>query len=458
MPVSSVEFGGFWTDQWVRVDDRRYAIGDRVEGRYGFELDTKLSIRLFDILLALAIARLSDPDPDGGWVSADELAAIIDNQLRPHASGTHQELERRTSAHPARRRKTRSPAPSANATGHFLSRILRGYCRTLGDEVALTRNPDTYLIQYERVRAMGKVLAYGRMRGPYRLNVPRDRVEMDRGALVFQLPPEPIDLESALQRAEELVPANDYVTARGLLLSGLFGPCREPGRDDVALIAAAHHLLSHYAIQLGISKDAIQSARRARRLFDTLGDPVAVTSTFVTESLAESQLNHPFAALGIVRQAAAQRENAAPAGRKRLRYSLLIAFGQRYIDLGRFSQADRHLLAALRIAEASGDAVKICRALIRRAESFIGRQNLSAAEQVLGEAHAVHGRYIVGRPETPVLWRITAGFMASAGRWSEAREWAGRATDYADQHRLSNELRRLRRIIPAIEQFGSTTA
>lgn len=451
MPVSSVEFGGFWTDPWVRADDRRYAIGDRFDDRYGFELGTKLSIRLFDILVALAVARMSDPDSDGGWMSADELAAIIDNELRPHAPSAHQGLESQTFTHPSGRRKPRPPRPSANATGHFLSRILRGYCRTFGDEIALTRNPDTHLIQYERVRAVGKILAYGRMRGPYRLCVARDGIVLDRGALAFQLPPEPIDLESAVQRAEEMVPANDYVTARGLLLSGLFGPCRER-RDDLALIATAHHQLSHYAIQLGIPHDAIQSARRARRLYDTLGDPVAVTSTLVTESLAESQLNHQFAALGIAKQAAAQRDNAAPAGRKRLRYSLLMTFGQRYTELGRFSQAERHLLAALRIAEASGDAVKICRALTRRAESFIGQQNLSAAEQVLGEAHAVHGRYIVGRPETPVLWRITAGFMASAGRWSEALEWAGRATDYADQHRLSNELRRLRRIIPARAQ------
>ena len=435
VPTRTVEFGGFPHDPWVRVNGSRYEIGDSFDGEYGFEYGTALSLRLFRIIVALALARTLDADPGGGWLSTDELAASVEDAR-----------------------------PSSDGTGKFLSRVLRGYSRQLSEEIAFTRNPETHLIQYERVQKIGAVLAHGRMRGPYRLVVPSDAITLDRNSAVaflgyaeHDLPSEPIGLEEALQRARGLALANHYVAARGLLFAGLFGPADWASRDDLDLISTAHHLLSHYAVQLGMPDDAIRSARRARRLYAELRDPVAVTSTLITESHAESQLGHELAALGVARHAAARLENASPSRRRLLRLELHGVFGQRYARLRRFPAAERNLLNALRAAENVGDAVMISRAVMRRAENFTGQQNLSAAEHTLSEAHEIGERHPVRGPETPVLWRITAAFMVSAGRWDEAARWTRRARDFALQHRLTNELKRLQPMIAAIEQSGVNT-
>lgn len=459
-PIRTVEFGGFPTDPWLRVNGHRYGIGERFEGKYGFEYGTVLSERLFSILVALAVARMADPDPDGGWLSADELAMTIDNEPRPGRGGDRRKHEHDSSGEvlSATPRRSRPLGPSEDGTGKFLWRVLRGYYRDLSEEIALTRNPDTHLIQYERVRKIGTVLAHGRMGGPYRLGVARDAITLDRDrALGVRLPSEPVELDEALCQARRLALANDYVAARGLLLAGLFGPAGRISRDDLTLVGTAHHLLSHYAVQLGMPEDAIRSARRARRLYADLRDPVAVTSTLITESHAESQLGQEVAALDIARQAAGRLENASPARRRLLRLELLGVFGQRYARLRRFPAAERNLLNALHMAEDAGDAVMICRAVMRRAENFMGERNLSAAERALCQAHEIGERYPVRGPETPVLWRITAGFMVSAGRWDEAARWTQRAKNFALDHRLGNELKRLQSMIAAIVQSGVST-
>ncbi len=91
--VRTVEFGGFPYDPWLRVNEDRYAVGDQLAGRYGFEGDAVLSVRLFRILIGLAIARTLDRDPDGGWLSADELAAAADD-ARPSTDATAKFLSR----------------------------------------------------------------------------------------------------------------------------------------------------------------------------------------------------------------------------------------------------------------------------------------------------------------------------------------------------------------------------
>ena len=220
----------------------------------------------------------------------------------------------------------------------------------------------------------------------------------------------------------------------------------------MALVATAQHLLSHYAVHLGMPDEAIRSARRARELYRALRDPVAVTATLVTESHAESQRGYELTALGVARHAAAHLENAAPLGRRRLQLELLGVFGQRYARLRRFGQAERSLVQALHVAEEAGDAIHFCRAAMRRAENFTDQRNLSAAEYALTQAHEIAQHDSIGSPEAPVLWRITAGFMASTSRWAEATLWTERARDFALQHRLSNEIKRLQPTIAAIER------
>lgn len=432
MPVKALEIGGFPADPWLSVDQCLYRVGDSLEGRHGFELFEKLTERLLRVVVYLALARKLDPDPEGGWIHAERIAITADDM--------------------------KSPA----ATKKFLERHLRGYTPDLDRELAFTQIPAGHLVQYRPRRKTDTGVANGRSQGPYRLGVAPESITLDaERALAFLghstvlLPAPADDLEAALTRAQGFANDGDYLSARALIMSGLlYGHHRTTGKQFQDLAARAYYHLGHFNMQLGLPREAILYARRARRLFKLLRDPGWVTSVLVTESHGESQLGNTTAALATAKHARTALDDVDRRRRKWMRTGRVGVVGQRYSRVGNFSAAERNLLYALRLAEEIDDKLKIYTWTLRRTENFMEQNSLGAAEQSLSEAHDLHARFAITGVEGAILWRVTARFMVAAGRSNEAAEWANRATDFALRHGLGNELRSLAPTIAKLEDRG----
>jgi tetratricopeptide (TPR) repeat protein len=435
VPVRSVKFGGFGDrNPWLRVNDRVYHIGKHLEGRHGFRPSVPLSDRLLRILVALAVARKLDINPEGGWVSAEQLAATV------------------------------GEVTLREGTRRFLARVLQGYLDSPEDETAIRQIPEvgTHLIQYRPQRNVGLIIAHGRTRGPYRLGVPPKDITFDRDAgvrflgtsILQQLPSEGWDLSQALAYAQAAAQQCDYLTARAAILKGLLlGTHASNEKQRYGLVADAHHFLGQYAIQLRFPEEAIWSARQARVLFKELKHWDGVVSTLLTEAHAEGQLGNEIAALSGTREARVLLDdNVAPRYRGMKRAECAGVVGQRYSHLQNFDAAEHNLLRALQLAQEVDDRRQVCLWAVRRAENFLRQQNFFSTERTLVEAHDWFERLGVGGMERTVLWRVTAGFSVATGQLDDAVRWTRHVEAFALAHGLDSQVARLAWLTAAIDR------
>jgi hypothetical protein len=427
--VRTVEFGGFPAEPWMRVDEWTYHVGQSLEGRYGFAPFVELDERLLRIIVALALARKLDA-ATGGWVSAEQLAVTAEDMTSPAA------------------------------TRKFLSRMLRGYTPSPEDEVAFTRIPNAYVVQYWPLRKVRTIHANGRSRGPYRLGVPRESITLTPesclaflGHSMVQLPDEERALPEAIAHAQALADRCDYLAARATLLKGLLHPAQ--GSNDkqrYGLVADAYHLLGQYGVQLRFPEEAIRSALRARSLFKMLRHPGGVASTLLTEAHAEGQWGNESAALMATRLARTILDDVTPGYRRIKRAECAGVVGQRYSHVHNFEAAERNLVRAFHLAQDVDDRRQVCLWAVRRAENFLRQGDLGATERALSEAHDWYRRCLIAGMERTVLWHVTASFMVATDHLDEASRWATRAKEFALAHRLDSQLARLAPLIAAIDR------
>ena len=421
VPVSTVEFCGFPDTPWLRVDDVEYGLDADLDVRHGFEFGATLSVRLFRCIVALAIARVIDRVPDGGWRSADDLALTVDDS-----------------------------AP-VEGTRKFLWRCLRPYTAFREREIEFDSVPKTHLVQYQPLRRSSGVLTRGRTRGPYRLGVAPAAVRIDLasgwrflGHSQIDLPSDNWSLPAAIAYAERCAGTCDYLSARAALLKALHaGITATSEKARRSLVADAYHLLGQYGVQLRFPHDALRCARSARSSFEALRHPAGVAHALLTESHAASQLGNPAAAIRLGQQARSLLDNVAPHRRIALRAECAGIKGGRYSDLREFEAAERNLRRAFELAQDADDPRQVCLWMTRRAENSLKAGHLEAADRHIGDALALHRQHGIMGMERSALWRATAQFLAAAGRRDEADRWTGRAIAFARRHRLDNQLVRL---------------
>lgn len=407
----------------IVVDGEHFVLGDDLSDRFGFD-EARLDERILRILVTLALRRRSGGP---GWMTAEELGLLA------------------------------LAGASGSATAKRLEVSLRATCRG-----------GTRLIEFP-APAPGQGGRGGRSRGPYRLGVAPEALELDDEACWQFLAGQPLprehadhrDLAGLLDAARTEMHAGRFLRARARAsraLEAIFagtadGPPPASPRDRCFSLGQTFALLANIDLHLGSTGAGILAARRAHAYFERVKHPEGEAQALDIEAHLRGQLDDPTElrrSFVAARNALARLDDARRTLRKGVQRAVYVGtLGQRQSRLGDTRQAAKRLQSAYRLCQDATSPSWMGVWAMRLGQNALVAGELAAAEKFIASAHDV------GAALTPsgqaALTRATAELHLAAGRWGEAERWIARARAIGEDLAMGYQIRLATRLLEQLE-------
>ncbi len=405
---------------------QRFRLSDDLSDRFGFD-DHRLDEPMLRIIVALALRRDADRR---GWMTSEELGLVA--------------LE----------------GASGPATAKRLEVALRD-----------TRHADTgpRLIEFQTIQTGGTGHRGGRSRGPYRLGIPAEQLNLDRAACLGFLAGRPMTAQPivAVDLAEQFVAVDDAMSAGRLMaartaaqaalqmiVEGRAAELRDASDHERCFqLARTFDRLANIDMELGCTRDGLNAAHRSRRLYERVRHPEGVAHTLQIEALLRGQSDDP-ADLRLsycaARNALLRLDDATRGARKGARRAMYIGvLGQRLTHLGRTREAARRLEAAYHLCEAHDVPRWMAIWALRLAQNAVAARQLAKAENFMTTANELADR--LSLPGEAALTRANAELHLAAGRPDEAERWIHRAARIGQSQGMLHQERLVQRLAERLQ-------
>ncbi len=422
------------------VQGERISQGDDLSDRFGFD-EARLRERMLRILVVLALRRQAG---GSGWMTADELELLALAAMRP----------------PSRRAATTGGSAVAKLLEEALRETVRGGLR---------------LIEFQPAHVPALRGRGGRSRGPYRLGVPPEDLELDDEACWMFLAGQSAtravearsDLAGLLGGARAELHAGQFLQARAhasgalrAIFAGTADELRAASAGDRCFwLAQTFVLLANVDLEVGWTRAGILAVTQAHRYFARIKHPEGEVGALQVEAHLRGQtddraeLRRSFVA---ARKALARLDDGRRALRKGFPRAMCVGtLGQRQSSLGDTRPAARHLQTAYRMCEEASSPGWMGIWAMRLGQNALIAGELGAAEGFIASAHEAAGALTPSGQAS--LARATAELQIATARWDEAERSIVRARVLGEMLAMDHQVRLADRLLARLEQRRDRT-